>query len=731
MLDFIKTKKTYMLLLAVLFVFISLSDTTYSLFLNSNEVAELNYNTGLLDLKFMEDEQIVLEKSLPIKDSDAVNLEPYVLKIQNIGTLPYLFDLSLIATNQDDVIDSRYIKVKVNDSLPNNLFVLGNKISMDNIIYPGEEKSFKISIWLDETTPNTELGKKFVAKVVTSGSAVYKTKDTSGVNYPNLRDDMIPVYYDEAIHSWRVADKTNTNDKNEWYNYDSQKWANVVILNSSSKKIYDIALDNDLNINNLKVNNGNLIIDDNYLNIGLSSFNENNVTNIFRVKFDDLTSDKIYLISNDSMSYYYDTKNKTFGFVNGTSTVISNSYIIDSNKWYLVGYTYDKEKVNFYVNGVKVGTSNVTGEINRNNSNFLIATDSSHKIISKLTIGDILIYNRVLKDNEIATNYKDSINIIRDGLFCGYNEFTPMTITEYYINSGVDTVIDYDDVNMHMVWIPRYKYRVWNILGNNENSYDAFTSGIDIVFENGNKTTGEVSCQNNACIVNGEFVTISDNGKYYTHPAFGDNLTGFWVSKYELSTDSKDCNDNNKAGCAVSTLPIQSKEGNTVWRNNYLTNYYKAVDGTNYNIIKNTEWGAITYLAHSKYGVCSNNTCKEINGSTSYVSGSNLNDTTTGNNYGVFDMAGGATEYMLSGYKTKSGFNNFELYTAETFILGDATKEIVNNNKLWYDNTYNYLESSDKLIARGGDGNNYKGIFAITTVTDNISDNLSTRIILK
>ena len=94
-------------------------------------------------------------------------------------------------------------------------------------------------------------------------------------------------------------------------------------------------------------------------------------------------------------------------------------------------------------------------------------------------------------------------------------------------------------------------------------------------------------------------------------------------------------------------------------------------------------------------------------------------------------MAGGATEYTMSGYKANSGFNNFELYSANTFILGDATKEIVNNNKLWYDDTYNYLDFSDKLIVRGGDGKVHKGIFAITTVTDNISDNLSTRIILK
>lgn len=740
MLDFIKTKKTYLLLLAVLFVFVTLSETTYSLFLTSNEIAELNYNTGLLDLKFIEDEQITLEKMLPISDSDAVNLKPYILKIQNIGTLPYLFDLSLIATNSDNAIDSRYIKVKVNENLPNNLFALGNKISTENVIYPGEEKSFEITVWLDESTPNTDLGKNFVAKVVTSGSAVYKTLDTSGVNHPDLVNDMIPVYYDDGISSWKVADKSNISNQNKWYDYGMQQWANAIVLKDTGKKVYDITRNNDLSINNLKINNGNLVIGNDYLNIGLSSFDSDNITNIFRISFNDLNSDKMYIISNNNFSYYYDTKNKKFGFENNGIVVNSESYIIEEDKWYLVGYSYDTKKVSFYINGTKLGSSAVTGKINNTGSNFMVATDSEHKVVSKFTIGDILVYNRILNDNEIATNYGSSIRVIRDGLVCGYDEFTPMTIREYYMNNGVGTIINSNDVLMQMVWIPRYKYRVWDILGNNENSYDALNQGIDIVFESSNKTTGEISCQGNTCTVNNVPVTNADNGKYYTHPAFGES-TGFWISKYELSTSDNSCND-NASNCTSGTLSVQSKESATAWRNNYLSNYYKAVQGKNYNIIKNTEWGAVGYLSHSKYGVCKNGTCQEIEGNTSYVAGQNKKDTTTGNIYGVFDMAGGAMEYTMSNYTNNGRLNStfgdigisnqdYELYGLDTFILGDATKEILNNNKLWYNNTYDYRDPSDNWIVRGGDGSSYKGIFAFTTLSNSMSDNLGTRITLK
>ena len=742
MLDFIKQKKVYILLVSILFVFISLNDVTYSMFLNSNSITELEYNTGLLDLQITEDKQIVLENAFPINDSDSVTLIPYTLKIKNTGSLPYLFDLLLVSSDEDtNTIDPKYIKVKVNNNLPNNLYVLNNTVSPNNIIYPNEEKEFKISVWLDISTPNSELGKKFSAKIVTSGSAIYKTLDTSGANYPTLKDNMIPIYYEESTSSWHIADKTNIDIQNKWYNYDEKQWANVVILKDNDKKIYDITRNNDLKVNNIKVNNGNLVIEDNYLNIGLSNYNYQYITNILRVKFDNLSNDNIYLISNANLSYYYDTKNKKFVFQNDDNLVSSNIYNLEENKWYLIGYTYDNEKVTFYINGTKIGSSSIKGKINKNNNDFKIATDISNKVVSKITIGDILFYNRILNDSEISSNYKDSISIIKDGLICGYNEFTPMTLTEYYEVLPLGTTIINDDVSAYFTWIPRYKYRVWNVLGDkNTDSYNAYEKGIEIIFENNTNSTGEIICQNNIC-------NINDNDKFYTHPAFkylDKELTGFWVSKYEISTEANDCNQNSQSGCTSNNLEVESKMGNTTWRNNYLSNYYKAITNNknNYQIIKNTEWGAITYLSHSIYGLCNNNQCKNLEANSSYISGSNHKDTTTLNTYGIYDMAGGAMEYTMSNYTTADKintlFNNnsidpkdYELYKIDTFILGDATKEIQKNNKIWYDNTYDYENVTDRWIIRGGNNKEFKGIFAYTTNIDTINDSISTRLTIK
>ena len=250
----------------------------------------------------------------------------------------------------------------------------------------------------------------------------------------------------------------------------------------------------------------------------------------------------------------------------------------------------------------------------------------------------------------------------------------------------------------HFVWIPRYKYKLWNVTGTpGIDSYDAYRTGIDIVFEQNKETSGVIKCEDNICYSDDLLitkVTNNDNNKYYTHPAFtyGDEeLSGIWVSKYEISTSNKECNNETLEGCLSNNLEVQSKKGNTAWRNNYLSYYYQNVKkiDDNAHIIKNTEWGALTYLTHSKYGLCVNNNCKTIGANKIYISGSELTDSTTYNMYGVFDLAGSASEFVMANYtnnknltlndthfgNTEINKNDYNLYQENTFILGDATKE--------------------------------------------------------
>ena len=725
MIDFIKTQRNYIIALAVLFVFVSLSETTYSLFLKSDSTDDFTYNTGLLDLQFVEDKPLTLQDVFPMNDSAAEKLEPYNLTIKNTGSLTYYFSLKMISSETENAIDSRYIKVKVNDNLPQNLSYMDNIIISNVIIYPGEEITFKINIWLDINTPNNELGKTFSAKISTIGTSIYKTLDDSGANHPNMYDEMIPVYYDNDNKTWKIADKSNMDETNKWYNYNESMWANAIKLKSSDKKIYDIKRNNDLKIDNINYNNGNIVIDEEYLDINLSNYNYNNLSNIFRIKFNDLNKDLIYIISNGNISYYYDNTNKKFIFKSGNATVSSSNYTIEKNQWYILGYTYDTNKVNFYIDGKNIGSSNINGTIS-SSSSFKIGTNDTFKEISKITLGNILTYNRILTESEISKNYKTSMQIINDGLLSGYNEFIPMTLKDYYKSRTSGFEINMDDVSEFYVWIPRYKYRIWNITGEaNIDSYEAIKNGIEISFENNTTSTGAIYCNNTDCYNNTEKTieaTKIDNNKYYTHPSFSstsEELTGFWVSKYEVSLD-----DNSN---------IESKANNNTWRNNYLSDYYEKIkkisSDNDYHVIKNTEWGAIAYLAYSKYGICKNNSCGTIDNNKTYISGNNEKDSTTGNIYGVYDMAGGATEYTMGNISKDNSLNlnnsyfknvpigtdDYDLYNINKFILGDATKEVSN---IEINNEYNWIIREN-------------GIFNYSTSNDIKSDNISTRIVTK
>ena len=221
-----------------------------------------------------------------------------------------------------------------------------------------------------------------------------------------------------------------------------------------------------------------------------------------------------------------------------------------------------------------------------------------------------------------------------------------------------------------------------------------------------------------------------------THPAFiSMNSNGFWVGKFETgykgatSTSSAQVNVNDASKVIVKPN-VYSWRDITVYNaflNSY--NYQRELDS---HMMKNTEWGAVAYLSHSKYGI---NREVNINNNSSYKTGYsalpstnqqtypgdygdgiNFNQayntevgylaSTTGNISGVYDMSGGAWEYMssyMNGKLGSSGFdtttilnyNNkyFDVYSSTSNvtsyqyrILGDATGEMGPFNTFLYEN---------------------------------------------
>lgn len=742
----ILNKKNYILLIAIIFVAVSLSGTTYSLFIKVDDTNQFNYKTGILDLEFQEENVIELPEAFPVSDTKGMSYEPYTLSIKNTGSITYIFDLKVSDNDDNKLINSKYIKVQIDDNLPITLQNSNNTLKKNIILYPGETIKFKIKMWLDINTPNTELGKQFNATLITSGSSFYKTLDESGANHPSLEDNMLPVYYDEYNKVWKKADESNLDASYKWYDYDDKMWANSIVLKDGEKVIHDISSKNNniKNISNINVIDKNLILENNKLDINLSKYINKNISIVERLALNDLKHNDIDIISNDGFNLRYNTKNNNFIIdINGFN-ITSNKYIIEENKFYIITLTMSDKDINLYING-----SSVLNYSMAINTNYNILTIGG---IGNVLVSDLYVYNDILTSKEVNNNYRDNLILITDNLVSGYNNFYPMTTDTYYKSSPLGTTIKDSDINEFYVWIPRFKYRLWNVTGEpNISSYDAYTKGIDISFEKNKESGGSIYCKDNICYSDEErtiSLTQNDNGKYYTPSSFTNNeeLLGFWVGKYEISNGCKD-------NCLTNSSDLTILPNQESWRNNNLSNYYEAIKGkgNSYHIIKNSEWGTISYLSHSKYGICSNMKCTEITSNNTYISGKEGKDSTTGNIYGVFDMAGSASEFVMANYTSTNSLalNNsnfkynvtipstdYDLYSGTNFILGDATKEILltqSSTGSWYNNYSIFIDKVNNWFIRGGMAGNEvgNGIFYYNATNDSPSEYITTRVVVR
>jgi len=274
-------------------------------------------------------------------------------------------------------------------------------------------------------------------------------------------------------------------------------------------------------------------------------------------------------------------------------------------------------------------------------------------------------------------------------------------------------VIPESNIESYFVWIPRYKYKIFNE-GNyvDQTAVENRVQTIEVEFENKSVT-----------VSNGSKV-----GEWLTHPAFiSFNSNGMWVGKFETGYKGA----TNTAAAQTNTYDvtkIQIKPNVYSWRaiqaakahlNSY--NYQRNMDS---HLMKNTEWGAVAYLQHSVYGsresVRINNNSAFITGysavneptcghtgknedcnkheSTSlgidgtytlnYLNPASVVSSTTGNYSGIYDMSGGAYELVMgvmldangkpmSGRNQlyNSGFNGtFGCPTCDTASGNDSSK---------------------------------------------------------
>ena len=299
-----------------------------------------------------------------------------------------------------------------------------------------------------------------------------------------------------------------------------------------------------------------------------------------------------------------------------------------------------------------------------------------------------------------------------------------------YMNADVGTTIPENDILAYFVWIPRYKYKLFNA---------TYASGkasqlIEVTFENGTSTTGTVTC---TYASNGaETCQNKVNGNWYTHPAFTminasgnkTELKGIWVGKFE--TTGSTTTPTVKPGVSSLrniTVANMYNTGKLFRSTDYITS--NGINQSDSHMMKNIEWGAVAYLKQSIYGL--GITDITVNSNSSYYTGggtgtsykTNIGQSTSGNITGVYDMSGGTDEYVMGNYnKTagKSGLTvsgipaeHIDIYSGDSVSashLGDATGETAG----WYSDYARFVYSSYPWFLRGGyysDGDN-AGVFS-------------------
>ena len=306
------------------------------------------------------------------------------------------------------------------------------------------------------------------------------------------------------------------------------------------------------------------------------------------------------------------------------------------------------------------------------------------------------------------------------------------------------------------VWIPRYSYKITSgehSNGNSWNSLDAAgTNKIEVKFSNG--------------------TTDDTTDSYIAHPAFtfGDEeLQGIWVAKYEASQGST---TNETSVPTSSTSVAKSIPGVASWRNitvskmfDYAYNTYRNADS---HLMKNVEWGAVAYLTNAIGRI------PYINNSSSYITGNaggsqdatkasgttnawntanGVKASTTHNVYGIYDMSGGAYEYVAAYY---TGGNNSYISSltnaADKYVdrystaysaskKGDAVYETSSSSssgggsysETSWDRDYSYAPNfNTSVFLRGGhyNSNSNAGVFFFNNAGGTASSNDGFRVVL-
>jgi len=497
--------------------------------------------------------------------------------------------------------------------------------------------------------------------------------DNSNASIPELLDSLTPVVF--GNDRWRVADI-----KKSWYNYGNHQWANAVVLKSGvTKKVGSIVdIDKDVQGMFVWIPRYEYKIDGTYGRApGAKSI------------MDNVENDKSYPWSLTDGIYKSTTQNR-----HGSTTTIKFKFTLTKKETLSFDWSVSSESVGcdyIYYTIIKDGTAlSDTGESTKIGGNTTGSSDST------------MVYTNVAKTLEPGT-YELTFTYRKDGS----------------VNTGTDA---------------------------------GYVKNIAI-----GGASAELPGEIDINFINKDTTKASEG--YILHPAFnfgGKELKGIWVGKFETSTDRNNAcyTDSNDTNCNntnqipyvlpnVSSLRYQdvSKQFATAQK---FDEYIKNGDA---HMMKNVDWAAVAYLSQSKYGKYGNsnytginkqvmvNNCEnfitgigadsqdaEVSTSTcktnTYTTLKGQAASTTGNVTGIYDMSGGAWEYVMGNYNgtiKNAGFSAmpeakyYDKYTTTDMLTacngGVCYGHALSETNWWYGDFSGFLDATYPWMRRGGGHN--------------------------
>ena len=420
----------------------------------------------------------------------------------------------------------------------------------------------------------------------------------------------------------------------------------------------------------------------------------------------------------------------------------------------------------------------ITSEVDGNYSGQVF----SGKLRVEVTQEKIKPNEPVLDEGMIAVTYNGSnwVKTDTENNWYDYDNLkwaNAVTVSEgtrdTYLNANIGTVISMDDIETMWVWIPRYSYTIGsedgtNYYGKQGNYLDttptqALPGEIDVKF-----VSTDTKDRGTARYIVDDGI---QSNSWYTPDAFtfgSVELSGIWVGKFETSSSNPSA---SSGGGNVTTLDAMIKPNVTSWRYINVSNAFNVSlkmndEGNRYgftsdvdtHMMKNSEWATVAYLSQSKYGKLGNTDFSGANKEVyqnksdlfitgcSYGSPSNDNTdygcqytydieingtgaSTTGNIYGVYDMSGGAWEYVMANYNdmvANSGFESmpeskyYNKYTTSDRLTACNGSECISHALSeiagWYNDSRTMINSEYQWLLRSGHYNSstYAGVFCLS-----------------